>query len=221
MSDIAERSPTTTPPQPPAAPEARQAAPQLLRYRPWTGTFRGPAASVLPIARVALGMLFRRRLFWVLYALSLGFFMLFFFGGYLFTFVETQAPPSVAGRPINLRDLIGWLRTVVDLDGSGKTYRALLGLQGYMVMTILVFAGAVLVGNDLRFGTLPFYLSKPLSRRHYLLGKAIALAVFVNLMTTLPAVLLFVQFGLLDSWSYFVHNLPLLGGILVYGAVLT
>jgi hypothetical protein len=40
-------------------------------------------------------------------------------------------------------------------------------------------------------------------------------------MTTLPALVLYAQFGLLDSWSYFVENPRLLLGILGYGAVLT
>ena len=51
-------------------------------------------------------------------------------------------------------------------------------------MIVLALAGAVLVGNDFRFGSLPFYLSKPLGRWHYVLGKCLAVAVFVNLMTT-------------------------------------
>ena len=200
-------------------PMPRTHAPELLHYRPWTGTFRGPWASVWPIARVSLGMLFRRRLFWVLYALSLLIFLLFFFGQYLLAYAEVQATP-VKGQ-FNPRDLVGLLRGFLELDGSGKTYRIFMEYQGYMVMIVLALAGSILVGNDLRYGSLPFYLSKPLSRRHYLLGKAIAVAVFINLMTTVPAVLLFVQFGLLDSWAYFYESGHLFVGILGYGAVLT
>ena len=85
---------------------ARARSPELLHYRPWTGTFRGPWASVWPIARVALGMLFRRRLFWVLYALSLMIFLLFFFGQYLLAYAETQAPP--AKGQFNPRDIVGF-----------------------------------------------------------------------------------------------------------------
>jgi hypothetical protein len=88
-------------------------------------------------------------------------------------------------------------------------------------MIVLALAGAVLIGNDLRFGTLPFYLSKPMSRWHYLLGKALAVAVFINLMTTAPAMALFVQYGLLESWDYFVESRRLFFGILGYGAVLS
>src|SRR5439155_13112623 len=43
----------------------------LLHYRPWRGEFRHSIASVWPIARVSLRMIFRRRLFWALYALGL------------------------------------------------------------------------------------------------------------------------------------------------------
>jgi hypothetical protein len=197
------------------------ATPELLHYRPWTGAFRPPGASVWPIARTALGLMFRRPMFWVLYVLSLGFFLLFFFGRYLLAYFETLAPSASADAPFNFLALSKLIRNVVDLDGSGKTYRAFISLQGYMVMIVLVLAGTILIGNDLRFGSLPYYLSKPLSRRHYVLGKGLAVAVFVNLMTTVPAVVLFLQFGLLDSWSYFIEKIDLLGGIFVYGAVLT
>ena len=193
--------------------------PELLHYRPWTGTFRGPWASVWPIGRVALGMLFRRRLFWVLYALSLLIFLLFFFGQYLLAYAEVQATP-VKGQ-FNPRDLVGLLRGFLELDGTGKTYRTFMEYQGYMVMIVLALAGSILIGNDLRYGSMPYYLSKPLSRRHYLLGKSVAVAVFINLMTTIPALILFVQYGLLDSWRYFYEQGHLLVGILGYGLVLT
>src|SRR5262249_51378199 len=67
----------------------------------------------------------------------------------------------------------------------------------------------------------PFYLSKPVGRWHYLLGKCLAVGVFINLMTTVPALVLFVQYGLLDSWEYFWDSSPLLVGILGYGLLLT
>ena len=63
----------------------------LLHYRPWRGTFRGPWSSVWPIARVALGMMFRRKLFWVLYGFGLLIFLMFFFGQYLLAWAETQS----------------------------------------------------------------------------------------------------------------------------------
>jgi ABC-type transport system involved in multi-copper enzyme maturation permease subunit len=204
---------------------SRAGAPELLHYRPWQGTFHRPAASVWPIARIALGMIFRRRLFWGLYGLSMLIFLLFFFGQYLLAWAQSQTMESdVAvggfGRA-NPRDLINLFRRFLKLDGSGDTYRNFFWYQGYMVMIVLALAGSVLIGNDLRFGTLPYYLSKPLSRWHYLLGKGLAVAVFINLMTTVPAVVLFVQYGVLESWDYFFDQFHLLVGILGYGLILT
>jgi len=197
---------------------------RLLHYRPWRGEFHGPIFSVWPIARVSLWMIFRRKLFWGLYGLGLLIFFMFFFGQYLLAWAETQAAEETVRVGVVRAEpgkLIQVLREVLKLNGTGYTYRNFFWYQGYMVMIILALAGSIIVGNDFQFGSLPFYLSKPLGRWHYLIGKCLAAGVFVNLMTTLPALILYVQFGLLDSWSYFVENIRLLLGILGYGAVLT
>jgi len=198
--------------------------PSLLHYRPWRGQFRSAAWSVWPIARVSLAMIFRRKLFWGLYALGLLIFFIFFFGQYLLAWAETQAEEQtikVGPIPIEPSRLIHQLRDGLRFNGSGYTFRNFFWYQGYMVMIVLAMAGSILIGNDFQFGSLPFYLAKPMHRWHYLLGKCLAVAVFVNLMTTLPALVLFVQFGLLDSWSYFADNGRLFAGILGYGLLLT
>lgn len=197
----------------------------LLHYRPWRGQFRSTHASVWPIARVCLEMMFRRKMFWGMYGLALLFFLMFFFGQYLLSWAESQAgeqlTPVGLGIKVNPRWLIERLRTDLRIDGSGQTFRIFFWYQGYMVMAVLALAGSILVGNDFRFGSLPFYLSKPLGRWHYLLGKCLAVAVFINLMTTVPALILFIQYGLLTRWEYFVEQSHLLFGILGYGLVLT
>jgi len=193
------------------------AEPGLLYYRPWTGTFHAPWRSVWPIARVALGVMMRRRLFWVLYVAGMLIFLLFYFGQYLAAFAETVSGGEKGGT--NLRQLIHQFLTF--LNGSGETYRVFIHYQGYIVMIVLALAGAIVIGNDVRFGSLPFYLSKALAPRHYLLGKALAIAVFINLLTTLPALVLFLEFGLLYDYNYLWENYALLLGILGYGAVLT
>ncbi|HEY7315021.1 MAG TPA: ABC transporter permease subunit [Gemmataceae bacterium] len=204
---------------------SRAAAPALLHYRPWHGDFRSPAVSVWPIARVALVSIFRRWMFWIIYALGLLIFLLFFFGQYMLSWAQTQVgesevPVGGLGR-MNPRHLIQLFRVFLKLDGGPETYRNFFSYQGYIVMIVLALAGSILIGNDLRFGSLPYYLSKPLSRWHYLLGKALAVAVFINLMTTLPAAILFVQWGVLESWDYLYERFDLLLGILGYGLVLT
>jgi ABC-type transport system involved in multi-copper enzyme maturation permease subunit len=212
----------------------------LLHYRPWRGELHGASASVWPIARVSLWMIFRRKLFWFLYALALLIFLMFFFGQYLLSWAETQiGETNVMVGPMRTepRVLIDLLRTAMKLNGTAETYRNFMWYQGYMVMIVLAMAGSILVGNDFHFGSLPFYLAKPLNRWHYLGGKALAVAVFINLMTTVPALLLYLQYGLLASWRYFIDDgteialgsrfalnipvNPLFFGILGYGLVLT
>ncbi len=203
----------------------RAATPELLHYRPWRGEFRTPAASIWPIARVALTSIFQKWMFWIIYILGLLIFLLFFFGQYLLSWAETQAGETDVqlggwGR-MNPRHLIALFRGLLKLDGSAESYRSFFAYQGYIVMIVLALAGSILIGNDLRFGSLPYYLSKPLSRWHYLLGKGLAVAVFINLMTTLPAIVLFAQWGVLESWEYLFERFDLLLGILGYGLVLT
>ncbi len=205
-------------------PTGRAAAPQLLHYRPWKGVFRPPIASAWPIARSGLSLLLRRKLFWGLYALSLMVFLLFFFGLYLLAWFQTQIGQTrinVGLVPIRPGDLVELLADRLQLDGSAETYRNYIHYQGYIVMIILALAGSVLIGNDFRYGSLPFYLSKPMGRRHYLLGKGLAVAAFVNLTTTLPALVLFVEYGFVYSWDNFTRNAHLVLGILGYGALLT
>jgi ABC-type transport system involved in multi-copper enzyme maturation permease subunit len=196
----------------------------LLHYRPWRGEFRNSWASIWPIARISLRMIFRRKLFWALYALGLFIFFMFFFGQYLLAWAESQAAEQtikVGPVPLEPVRLIHILREQLKLNGTGDTYRNFFWYQGHMVMVVMALAGSIIVGNDFQFGSLPFYLSKPPGRWQYLLGKCLAVGIFVNLMTTLPALALYVQFGLLDSWSYFIEKWDLLAGILAYGLLLT
>jgi ABC-2 type transport system permease protein len=205
----------------------------LLHYREWHGQFRRPAWSLWPIARVALATLFRRRLFWILYAFSLLIFLMFFFGNLLLDWIESQVPatPIQVGKfradPERITQMVrDGLRV---LNGSQETFAIFYTYQSSMVVIVLALAGSVLVGNDVTYRSLPFYLSKPLSRWHYIGGKCLAVVAIVFMLTTLPALVLFVQNGL-GNWNYLVNpdyfadggpaGWHLLAGILGYGLLL-
>src|SRR5262245_47156154 len=100
--------------------------PTLLHYRTWRGTFHEPAWSPWPIARVALDMMFRRKLFWALYAFGLLNFAMFFFGQYLLAWAEAQSGEEtvkVLGIRKSPTELTQQLRVRLKLDGSGGNYR--------------------------------------------------------------------------------------------------
>jgi ABC-2 type transport system permease protein len=214
---------------------------RLLHYRPWRGQFRSPGHSVWPIARVALGNLLRRKMFWWLYGFSLLVFLMFFFGSYMLSWAETQIPQQAVQVQVGAQKqqletdrMLRMIRESIHaLSGNCDTFAYFFRYQGLMVMVVLALAGSILVGNDITYGSLPFYLAKPLSRWHYILGKCVAVAVVVNLLTTLPALVLYAQHGL-DDLDYFIDpdffwknrgigpaGWPLLLGVLGYGAVMT
>ncbi|MCS6864079.1 MAG: hypothetical protein RMJ56_09850 [Gemmataceae bacterium] len=196
----------------------------LLRYRPWRGVPHGPLYASVALARASLKLLLRRRLMWGLLALALLVFFFFFYAQYLVVWIENQLATDTirfAGVPVNAKNLTRFLDRLA-LNGSDHTFGNFIWYQGYVLVIVLALAGSVLIGNDFFHGSLPFYLSKPIGRWHYLLGKSLAVGVLINLLTTGPAIVLWVQAGLLYDWrSYYVNHLSLLVGIIGYGLVLT
>ena len=147
----------------------------------------------MAIARSSLQLLARRKLFWALYVISILIFLFYFFGQYLMVFLENRVNESlvrtggVIGRNIRPEIFTKMLRDALHMDGSADTFGDFMWTEGYIAMVILAFAASVIVGNDFQHNSLPFYLSKPIGRRHYLFGKALAVAVVINAMTTVPA----------------------------------
>ena len=77
------------------------------------------------------------------------------------------------------------------LPVDGRLFGELLSWQASFTMFIAIFGGAGLVANDLRTGAILVYLSRPLTRRDYVLGK-LGVLLFLNLSVTLaPALALY------------------------------
>ena len=196
----------------------------LLRYRPWRGTPRGPLYASVAMAEASLRLLLRRRLLWGLFGLALLVFFFFFYAQYLVVWITNQLATETVrfvGIPVSANNLSRFLKRLA-LDGSDHTFGNFIWYQGYVLVIVLALAGSVLVGNDFFHGSLPFYLAKPIGRWHYVLGKCLAVGALINLLTTLPALLLWLEAGLLYDWeTYYFENLDLFLGIIGYGLVLT
>ena len=196
----------------------------LLRYRPWRGELNPPIYASLAMARASLLQLYRRKVFWALYGLALMIFSFFFYAQYLVVWIKQQTEGQTVNFgavPVKMNELTKFLDRS-NLTGTPHTFGNFIWFEGYILMIVLALSGAVLVGNDFHHGSLPFYLSKPIGRRHYLLGKMLGIGAFINLVTTLPAIVLFIEAGLLNDWqSYYWDRRMLLLGILGYGAVIT
>jgi ABC-2 type transport system permease protein len=74
---------------------------------------------------------------------------------------------------------------------GGKMFGDFLNGQIFFAILFAVFGGAGLVANDLRTGAILVYLSRPLTRRDYVLGKLGVMLVLTLGVTLLPGVLLY------------------------------
>ncbi|MGH9140394.1 MAG: ABC transporter permease [Vicinamibacterales bacterium] len=112
------------------------------------------------------------------------------------------------------------LRTIPQaslLAPSADTFRQFLEQQQTFVFFVTVYVGAGLIANDRRANALQIYLSKPLTRAEYVLGKLAILMIFLALVTWLPAiVLLIVQITFAGNFTFFRNNVFLFPAITLF-----
>ena len=106
------------------------------------------------------------------------------------------------------------------LAPTPETFRQFLEQQDFFVFVITVYVGAGLIANDRRANALQIYLSKPLMRSEYILGKLAVLFTFLVLVTLVPAMLLLFLKVIFDgNFTFLKNNLFLIPAITV-GALL-
>ena len=181
-------------------------------YHGWQGRLCSPWFSTLAIVKVALLQVFRRKSYWVVIGLGLLQFVVFF----AIIYAVTQLG-AFKSRVLERLDFVA--EPNGDVENNG--YLMFMERQSLVVMMLLAFAGSLLVGADFRLKSLPFYLSRRIDRRHYIVGKLLAVSAIVALLTVAPAVVLFVEYGAFtSSFEYWLNNWRLLVSILGYGLVL-
>jgi ABC-2 type transport system permease protein len=106
------------------------------------------------------------------------------------------------------------------LNPTAETFRQFLEQQDFFVFVITVYVGAGLIANDRRANALQIYLSKPLMRSEYILGKLAILFTFLTLVTLLPAMLLLFLKVMFDGSFLFLRNNLFLVPAIVVGSLL-
>jgi len=119
----------------------------------------------------------------------------------------------------NLNALAG-----LNLDASALApvdagfFAAFMGVQCFVLGGLLaLLVGPGLVSPDLANGALPLYLSRPLTRTGYAVGKMATLAILISLITWIPGLFLFFLQSWLEGWSWFAANARI-GVAIVLGA---
>lgn len=184
-------------------------------YHGWQGKLHSPWWSSLAIVRVAILQVFRRKSYWVV--LGLGLFNFFVFWSVIYAVTQFELPAE--GQEV-LLSRFGFSAQPVPDRESG--YVEFMQRQSLIVMVLLAFCGSLIVGSDFRMNALPFYLSRRIDRQHYIFGKLLAVAVIVALLTLVPALALWIEYGMFtSSLAYWRESWRVLLSFVTYGLVLS
>lgn len=163
------------------------------RYRGYDGTITPLNARFMVLPRFAWAQVFKSRLF-------AGFFTMCF------------AWPIAATLWIYLHHNLAALANA-GLDGiklapvNAAFFAAFMGVQCFVLgglLTLLVGPG--LVSPDLANGALSLYLSRPITRTGYAVGKMATLAILISLITWVPGLFLFFLQSWLEGWAWLAAN---------------
>lgn len=185
-------------------------------YRRWDGELSRRPLRFIPIAatgiRQALGFRagwFLTLLYRLLLLASLIPFLLFLLLNY-----------AVSYRPDFLpKAMLGWFDTIEPFRFI--QYPLLMRMNIFFLMAFTVIVGSGLISRDRAAGAMPLYLSRPLTRSDYVLGKFCVLAWFLASLTILPCLALWI-FGVISSPQpdALARMLPDLPRILIHGGVI-
>ena len=174
-------------------------------YKRYVGELTPQWTRLFVLPRYALGEVFRSKLFLVFFIVSLlpsliqgGRIYLHHKGGAIF-----EAIPDLA-------------RVFSDfLAVDAKLFATLMAIQCILAFFAAMFVGPGLVSRDLANNGLPLYLSRPISRAEYVLGKFSVLGILLSLITWVPAfALYFLQSGY-AGWSWALENTRIAIGLFI------
>ncbi|MCJ7581217.1 MAG: ABC transporter permease [Candidatus Aminicenantes bacterium] len=167
-------------------------------YSHWDGEFSPKKLPWWPITRYGIKLSLKKKFFKLAYALALVPAIVFLVGIYLAERIEDFSVMMEGGS------------TLIKVDPAlFKTYLTNEFLL-FMIIIILVFAGAGLISDDLKYNSLQLYFSRPLRKQDYLLGKASVLVGFLLFLTLVPGLILFFMKLIFSGSLKFFGDFPLL-----------
>lgn len=149
------------------------------RYRGWDGERKPSRWLFLTLTRIGIGEVFSSKLLLILFVLCFLPFLVAAGTIYVANNVEILQALNVSENMDEVLEA---------LEGSFFFY--FLVFQSGFAFLVASFAGPNLVGPDLVHGAMPLYLSRPISRADYVLGKLGVLVVLLSAVTWMPGMLL-------------------------------
>jgi ABC-2 type transport system permease protein len=114
-------------------------------------------------------------------------------------------------NPLGIQALQTSLNELLPIDGS--FFLRFLIIQTSIGSVLAAIVGPGLVAPDLANNALPLYLSRPIKRRDYILGKLTVLVGMMSVLTWIPIMLLFAFQSALAGWPWLAANLRVAVGI--------
>jgi len=164
-------------------------------YKPYAGPLTTPILRFLVVQRYAFNTVSKSRL------LNTGYVACFIPVIFVICALYLNQNASVLG-------LVGQHPGFMKIDGS--FFMNILGFQGVLAGILTAFIGPSLVAPDLVNGSLSLYMSRPISRAEYILGKGAVIGALAGAITLLPALLMFFVQSSLVGWNWMLNNIYLL-----------
>ncbi len=191
-------------------------------YQHWDGQLSGQFGRILAIVSRGVQVQIRNR--WVRWIMLAALGPAFLLSVFLVIWGLFESKSSL------LTPFFGLLKNLPEeLQAGPKAFRIAVWtlavrqffeLQIFFSMMLVLLIGPDLISQDLRFNALPLYLSRPIRRWEYFVGKLGVIAVFLSAVTLLPVLVAFLLgFGFSLDASVIRDTGLLFLGSLAYGVV--
>jgi ABC-2 type transport system permease protein len=168
-------------------------------YKPYAGSLTPEWSRFLILPRHAYRDVFRSKLFVAFFAACFIYPLVAAILIYLHHNVN-----AIALMKLDLRELV---------PINASFFHAFVTTQCLLGFFLTVLIGPPLVSRDLANNALPLYLSRPFTRKEYVVGKMSVIAIMVSLITWIPGLLLFLLQAYLEGAGWLGQNLRLAGAI--------
>lgn len=170
-------------------------------YGAYEGESHTSWSRFLVIPRYALREVFKSKLFTTIFILCFIYPLI----ATIIVYLHHNAN-ALALLQINVRELL-------PIDAS--FFRTFLEVQGAFAFILTVLVAPPLISRDLSNNALPLYLSRPLSRAEYVLGKMTVVAFLLSLVTWIPGIILFFFQASLAGVAWLWSNLWMIASIVL------
>ena len=150
-------------------------------YKGYSGPLMPARSRFLVISRYGLRDVFASRMFLAFFAFCFAWPLVLLVAMYLRYNAEALALTNIGAT-----DLLEFLEV-----NTWFFQNLFLRAQLYLAFVVVLIVGPSLLSADLRNRAMPLYLSRPLTRTDYVLGKLVVLGVLVSAITWAPGLLLF------------------------------